>query len=299
MGNQPLSSRHHYIPQYYIKGFTNSNNCVFLLKKKIDKIDVNEISPKSIFYERNRNIVIYYDERTDLVEKCYSDFDNIFARLFEKIKIGITEEDLFTKDGIKLFKQFISIMLFRLPLMDKYLNFVIDNYDLKKTRNHIKVGDVNIFDIQEFKEKINTDKSFRYYFRCFILPLLFFNIFSEKEESGRWYMFDTGKMWEKHLCSDSPIIVDDMFKLFSFEAQLILPITKRKLIVFSKNRNLKPEEIDESFVAKVDALQIGKADKYVCGPDRDYLENINNCYKEYWGEQRIVDLYREVLDYIK
>ena len=54
MGNT-ASKRHHYLPRYYLKGFTNSDNRFFVYDKEEERIFVS--SPGAAFFENNLNTV--------------------------------------------------------------------------------------------------------------------------------------------------------------------------------------------------------------------------------------------------
>ena len=53
-----LSTRHHYLPQFLLQGFANSDGLLFINNKKQDKILKSARPPKSIFFESG---IVYYD----------------------------------------------------------------------------------------------------------------------------------------------------------------------------------------------------------------------------------------------
>jgi hypothetical protein len=54
---QRNSSRHHYMPKFLIEGFKNTKGTLFVYDKKHNKIIDKGKSPKSIFYEWDRNTI--------------------------------------------------------------------------------------------------------------------------------------------------------------------------------------------------------------------------------------------------
>ena len=54
------SSRHHYIPQFLIKGFYNEKNKVFVYDIQKDEILPDTKSSKSVLFEWDRNTFIVY-----------------------------------------------------------------------------------------------------------------------------------------------------------------------------------------------------------------------------------------------
>jgi len=72
------SWRHHYIPQFYLKGFTDENNRIEIYDLSTDRIkSKGPFSTKSHFFEEGRNSWITEDEVTDfLEERLYKNLDD-------------------------------------------------------------------------------------------------------------------------------------------------------------------------------------------------------------------------------
>ena len=134
-----LSKRHHYIPQYYLKCFTNENGLFYLYEVLRNRMDKNLHNTDSLFFEKNRNIIRYKGQISDIIENYYTDFDTIFANLFREIKNGVFEEELFASNVLVCIKQFLALFLCRLPIIDEQMDFILDNMDFSKTRNVITV----------------------------------------------------------------------------------------------------------------------------------------------------------------
>lgn len=77
------SERHHYIPRFLIKNFTDTSGNLYVYDKSKDRI--NSKPPKSIFFEWNRNTLNHYGGKSDAFESLYSDIDNQIAPVIEKI----------------------------------------------------------------------------------------------------------------------------------------------------------------------------------------------------------------------
>lgn len=65
-----LSKRHHYLPQFYIKGFVGNDGKVAVYNKEKDKIDKIRKSPKQLFYEYNRNTFEIDEKKLILLKNC-------------------------------------------------------------------------------------------------------------------------------------------------------------------------------------------------------------------------------------
>ncbi len=72
------SWRHHYLPEFYIKGFCDENGRITVYNKQSKKFDKK--SPKSIFYEADRNTLSdAFGNRGDILEKMYADLESKIA----------------------------------------------------------------------------------------------------------------------------------------------------------------------------------------------------------------------------
>ena len=275
-----LSKRHHYIPQYYLRGFTNSDKKFYLYEVQKDKIDKNPHSTNSVFFEKNRNTIRYKGMVSDVIEQEYARLDTTFSHLFKEIENGVAEDELFAPNILIAIKQFFALFLCRLPIIDRDIGFILDKLDFSKTRNIITVNGVNSLSQEKTKKMLAEDKDFRYFFRCFILPILIFDYMSK--DNGRWYLFQMKDARQKHLCCDIPILIknDDLLKLLSFDTDFIFPISKSKLLVHSMKKDICKEKISPLFYVKVDLLLFWKAQKYVVCPDEEYLKDIQGLKKK-------------------
>ena len=93
------SKRHHYVPQFLIKQFSNEDNLVFVYDKVNDRIVKTPRSTKSIFFEYHRNTIKIDGQTNDLIEQLYSSIDNDIAFLLSK---NITL--------IKIIKQYLILL---------------------------------------------------------------------------------------------------------------------------------------------------------------------------------------------
>ena len=70
-----LSKRHHYIPKFLIKNFSDSDEMLWVYNKTEKRIKKNRQSPKAIFFELGRNLFDVNGEQVDNIEKMYLEED--------------------------------------------------------------------------------------------------------------------------------------------------------------------------------------------------------------------------------
>jgi hypothetical protein len=129
-----ISWRHHYIPEFYLKGFTNENRVfkVYDVKNNKFKGNLMDYTPKTVFFEKNGNTIGIEGEYSDFLEtKFYSKVDNDAANLFGKIssspsteKFGITDEDM------PALQYFVSVMYWRNPSNYNQISYLVESKDL-------------------------------------------------------------------------------------------------------------------------------------------------------------------------
>ncbi|HAS6231198.1 TPA: DUF4238 domain-containing protein [Vibrio vulnificus] len=55
--NKQVSKKHHFIPQFYIKGFSDDNSDVFIFDKEYNKIAKSPKKSAQIFYEEHLHTI--------------------------------------------------------------------------------------------------------------------------------------------------------------------------------------------------------------------------------------------------
>jgi hypothetical protein len=84
------SKKHHYIPRFYLKGFTNRENRYFVYDKQNDKLW--QSSPENSFLENHRNTGIFENPETKEVHEIYlaeellSRFEDRAAKALAQLK---------------------------------------------------------------------------------------------------------------------------------------------------------------------------------------------------------------------
>lgn len=77
--SKPKSSRHHYIPKFFIKSFCTPEGYLYVYNKQKDKIDKRRNYPKSVFYRHNLNCATEGGNRHDIIEDMYAGIDDHLA----------------------------------------------------------------------------------------------------------------------------------------------------------------------------------------------------------------------------
>lgn len=271
------SWRHHYIPQFYLKGFTDENNRIEIYDLSTDRIkSKGPFSTKSHFFEEGRNSWITEDEVTDfLEERLYKNLDDDTAKIFEKIRNSNEKKYGISNYDIALLQYFVSNLYWRIPLRDKKIMNLVINKGLSELGLKIfnKSGE-SIHD-DEFEKKIKSDenfiKSMRYLIPAITYPKLF-----NCDSPLTILPYSTNF---PGLCADNPLILRDPEKDDIYLDDFILPLDRNKILIRSK-RKVKGV-IDQITKIEIDIIVVMQSIKYACSSKLLYLKQIRELKEKY------------------
>lgn len=272
------SSRHHFIPKFYLENFANSDNHFFVYdKEKPNKIFRK--SPKQVCYESNRNSFFGKDNIPSpyLEEKTYSHFDNIHAPIFKNLRFDIVDENYWTKKNVQTIELFIPFLFWRNPVNDHlFENFINQLNKLEDLNLVIYDGSTNkIIDDVEFHRKILDNSDFKKGARI-NTAIETFNHKTDRFKELEWRVYDYNG-FGNFLTSDNPLLFKKPFmELSDLRGDLIFPISSsRSFIRIDENRkNSFPQPGLQNF------LMIKNAQRFVISGDKEYLELIISEYEK-------------------
>ncbi|MCB9188126.1 MAG: DUF4238 domain-containing protein [Flavobacteriales bacterium] len=269
-----LSWRHHYIPQFYLKGFTNENNEFAIYDKQQNKIKDKLFSPKTHFFEKNRNIIEIKGEKSDRIEtELYQEIDNDISNLFEEIHNK--DADFLTPYNLYTLKLFISFLFWRVPKNDELINEIIDKYDFEELGFKIQHKTSKKEASEEIKRMFKNDPAVRKMY-SFILPFKTFNVGYNENEEEMWKAISDNTSDAIRLTSDAPIITLKKDVFYDKTQKIIFPVTSNKLLFYGETA--KQGKLSPNFYIDADVAAIHNATRYVCGPNKDYLEKVVQLY---------------------
>ena len=107
------SKKHHYLPRYYLKGFTNSDNRFFVFDKRKERIFTS--NPNTAFFENNLNTVTFpKGDSSDFLEDAYTEIENQSWESLDKIRESTYNTPIELLDKMHLFL-FLLFLYWRLP----------------------------------------------------------------------------------------------------------------------------------------------------------------------------------------
>ncbi len=299
-GGDLTSERHHYVPQLYLKGFTSENGRLQVFDKKYLKFKKDKQTPKTVLFEKHRNTINFKGCPTDKIEKLYGAIETPFGDFFNHVRKGISKEELISKEGIYLLKIFVATQFWRMPLIDGFADYFIQNLDLNRFGSRITINNTPIGEVKVIRNLLISDSGFRHYFRSFYLPLLMFDFRVHDHDYHNWKLHDVAPEeggWDNILTGDNPIIVEDISEMFSFNSKLILPLSKNQLVTYSPSRG-EDCDLPAIFSTKLAMVMNSQSQKYLIGANREYIEAVLELQKSVYGDTDVPKLRHELFEYI-
>lgn len=287
---------HHYIPRLYLKGFVSDSGKLCVFDKKYGKFKKDKETPNTVFFEKYRNTIKINGVTTNAIEEFYSELENSFGMFFNLVRDGLSSDEILSKHGLEIIKQYLAIQFWRLPMLDSYSDQFIKNLDLKQFGKRITINGDNLGEVEEITRLIQEEPDFRYYFRCFYLPVLTFDIKVRDDEDKYWSVHNVEPNengWDNILCSDNPIVAEEILDLFKFDGRFIFPLSKTKILVFDKDRQ-KPKDFEPSFSTRLAMVLYAQSTRYVAGANKDYISQVISLYRRFYCSSELIQLQREL-----
>ncbi|CAA9194674.1 hypothetical protein FLA105534_00264 [Flavobacterium bizetiae] len=282
-----ISWRHHYLPIFYLKGFTKQSGFlkIFNVQEKRFLKNGKEFSPESFFFEKNANTVIFGDKKNDYIESSYSDFDNEMATLIKRItNSDYTTNYNVTEEEMPRINHFVSLMYWRLPHRTNDLKEILQNTDLGSLGLKIvnKSGERQKVTEEEFKNNPEFMKGFKYY--------------NSLMDSIRGVNCTTPySIVQNHenfpfLCSDNPVVFQSENPKV-YQDDYLFPLSGNRLFIKANRTSDFPPYLR----MLVDAVVYKQAQKYVSCTDESYLEQLDTLLEK----QNIEELKAEIFKIIR
>ncbi len=287
-----FSKRHHYIPKFYLKGFTDSKDkfSIYDIERKVLKS--KDFSTKTHFYEENRNTFDFANTKTDYLEDVYQKIEDKLKHVFLELQqalgpIQITSEKIFS---IQLF---IYSTYWRLPKLDGQMIELLKDIDPRKLGYKIIDTKTGKSAPDEVYKQMVSDKNFIESYRA-AYPLMQFMKCDENLDLENWRIYYS-KTGGKHICGDYPIVLRDTNNHNILNNEILFPLTKKQMLVRTKKTYII-KELPPEFSLKLDLIIFLQSKKYVCCSDRSYLEMLSHLKEAY--KTKVSLLKNELFEYL-
>jgi len=273
------SKRHHYIPEFFTKGFCNEDGRVYCYDKQEDVIIKQPKAPRAIFYGHDRNTIDFgeHGKSSFLEDYAYSKTDNYFSKQVRYFRNTAVDEIKFDVLNTTELLIFAVCLYWRSPANDDKIEQIINDIDFHELPPNLRaLADSPIFPkIKRFGllpftleqiAKFGHKKTIMAQVRSFSNPLV--------------------------LLGDNPSIFRAEPSRFADlgDQDFIFPISSSRVFISSEE---SISFIKESLLT-YNVQTIRQAHKYVVAADLDVLKVVVGLYRDFkergqdaWFQERV------------
>lgn len=262
------SRRHHFIPEFFTKGFIHPSKTIWIYDKTTDRISSR--SPKSIFYQFNRNTITLLGQEIDIIEtEIFKYLDNFLAKHFQFIQKAPVKE---VQNSYLMHYVLImaATMYYRTPATESF----IKNFDLKDL-DGISSPIIRNMISEKFNLRI-TESDRSKLINC-IAPFINSYFFEEKPvpDHGYFKIFEVPNPC--FILSDNPIINETIPKDFrDLTNSIIFPLTSKRAFYGLKGET---NSFNDGIAKAINLILAIQAKQYFGSSSKVLLEIIVNAYK--------------------
>ena len=268
----PLSKKHHYIPQFYLRGFTDDAGYFTVYDKQLNIF--RKSRPENEFYEKFRNTTNLGGEKSVIVEEIYSHFESNFASTVAAIEKSSHTDSIITAEIIIGVKFFVETMRWRNPALDDVYKKVVGMLTIDDFGLSIKGATKK--EQAEINKRIMDEPEAQKMLRPFIAAM---SLKPSKDDdyynNSKWHiLYQDGGF---PITGDFPIIFNPKTLQNGLDEEFIFPLSAQRTVVVS---NIKPaKQLPNAFSVDKDLAIIHLAKRFVCCKHDEYLKYMINYYK--------------------
>lgn len=238
MKKQNPPKRHHYIPQFLIKNFSQENTSeVYAYDFEYKKLDSTPRHSAKICFEPGLHTLITPRESFTEIETGYSTLETQWSQALELLtNLALEGTSNNINDFQKIFQTFIACQFWRTPARSKLAqesaNKLLDYYDQTIDRNELAKSLINRKSLKQFTKNKNN-QNVQKIIQFFLLPtltwcisnnnLMYFRILKKPDD----FIGD-------FICNDNMIVYQTIEETLAGENQKLFPLS-RDLILSLEN----------------------------------------------------------------
>lgn len=263
-----ISTRHHYLPQFYLRGFVDGNGTFSVYDYIHKKIKSKRYFPSTHFFD-SRNLTEVNDVVTDIPEKLYAKIDEKHSSLIKQIQKEKGVLNLSVDEVLEL-QEFVSSIFWRIPENDSY--YLQEYKDNPKFTENLAIvskstGEV---DSEITEELVHTDAFMKSIKSMMPIILMYFHSNNNKDLDNWQFCYNP---LGDYICTDNPFIFRKDKPKDIFDSEFIFPISRHHLLIRTFN-NIDRKEIPAPIMSLIQLLLFENGKKYCASADIERLKLI-------------------------
>jgi hypothetical protein len=283
------SKKHHYIPEFLIKNFCDTDGLIYVYDKSVDRF-IGKKSPASVFYELHRNTMDIGGNKSDAFEQLYSALDGRLGGALQRVTTTkpITPEDFMSMLLLA------STLKWRVPVNDDTFNNLKETVSYDDLPVMLRHKESKVMAEKEIYDKITGTEVFRELKRVVFPVLPFLN------EAKLQNLYENSFVNTSHekilsILGDCPIIEKPYTDIYGMES-FLFPLSSHDTLIY-KNGTKKAIS-DISFFLLRDVATFHLSQKYVGCRNKEHLESIIKLYQHMVREKAINLALEHLFDFV-
>ncbi|MDO7887697.1 DUF4238 domain-containing protein [Hymenobacter cheonanensis] len=286
-----VSRRHHYIPQFLIKNFADEDGLLYLFDKQSGRIAKQRQSPKAIFFEMDRNTVLFNGQPKDHLEALYAALDDKAAADLQNVLLSRKA----SPEEVVSIVALASSLKWRVPASDAQFGRLKEEVSLADLQAEIRPIDQTQSVDQNALNQLVASNAIKEAKRM-LLPLL--PLFDEAKLAdihASWFIHSHADERFPSIIGDCPLLEKpnvDYSKLEDF----IFPLSSTDTFIYKHGAQKQIKS--PLFTIQKDLATLHYSARYVACQSRTHLENTVNMYRVLQAQQQVGQLTKFLFDLI-
>lgn len=268
-------AKHHYLPQFYLKGFTNEVGkfMIYSVAKRHFKGDGKWFSPASHFFLEDDNFAPAEGWADDYLESIYSGNESRASRILDKIK-AVDQGFGLTDDDAVWLNYFAGELFWRVPAQQELLSSATNLEQL----NQLGVAVIDRRTMRQIDpnyhaEAVKDDPFYHKRLRNVVAATNYWNMLECNWPCRVVTLPDPFPA----ICSDNPVILRHPKNPDPFMDDIIFPLAPNK--VFFRIKGMR-EIFAPNIKFYIDMVMVLQSKEYVCCVDREYIPWLMAVYEQ-------------------
>jgi hypothetical protein len=274
------STKHHYLPRKYLKGFADEQNGFWVYDKKQD--NYFKSSPDNSFFQNHLNTLeLPNGETSDILEDLYADMENVYWKFHDKIANSNPNTQFEFTDLLHLFR-FLLYLHWRLPSNIKYAENISESALFRN-------GDIDYFKLKskdgkdvpdEIIEKMRSSSVFKKYTRQIAAFAPFFKNPNLGRELEKWCFLYTQGNPGSYIVGDNPIITEGIYDHDPVNClkEFVFPVSGKVLLVNTEKRITT--DFPLKFTIYYSIAMIERSERFIACHSEAFLKDMVKIYRD-------------------
>lgn len=236
--------KHHYIPEYYLRGFCDDNGKLFSFNKTTGRVDLAGKSPGQVFYENDLHALVLDGDKEFFIEHALTALEDQcgqFLKVIEDVPDDVLVSVREVGEACNILMLCLYLQFWRLPsnaaLALAVSDRLIDLYHERRSSELLEMLDVEIItELYESRHDENVKKIIQF----LILPLISHDF--DGTLPSDFALLRASNEFE-FLSSDRPVLYEELTDDLSFTGNVYFPLSRRVMLL--RQRSSEAATLDE------------------------------------------------------